>query len=436
MSAARGGLAASVLVDSATSAVGATFVNYGSILLINATGELNDGLSGRLDIGDNAASTVTVQSGGKITLATGTLGGNVRIQLKNGSTLNTAGGIDHNVLTLTGASTVNMSGGSITVRQAFNGVVVAGLSTFNQSGGTLTTSNIQINQSNYIVSGGTINATIGSNGLYFTGATAGAGSTFTVKGSAATINFSSYRNDDTGSVIKPTFAFELNNTANHISTINFAANGISGATLRTTANLQVSLAGGVLLSGANTFTVIQRQTGATDTAWSNSASLTGLWKDATVNTNSTTKADIKIGFNGAAAGTLDVAGLTPISFTPATLGYINLTNASGTMQLGLDITGGTLSNFTNALTGSGIGWTAGSGAYDVIITLNPSVSGGNYFAWDFTNIDGAMQLQGLSPVAPVPEPASYAILAGLGVLGFVSLRRRRRSQSWAPEGTS
>ncbi len=421
-----GNLAASVLLDTQSNDVGVTSVNYGSHLLINSSGELRNGLSGRLDIGSGAASTVTVLAGGQITLADGVLGSNVRLQLQNGSTLNTAGVINHNVLTVQGGSTVNMTGGSITTRQGNDAIVVAG-STFNQSAGAIIANDLQLQAGGlYRVSGGSITTSSANSGLYFRSATVSVGSRFEVRGSGASLNFSSFRNNDTGvDIVRPTFAFVLDNSSQHISTINLAANGTSGATLRANADIEVSLAGGVLLSGTDSYTVIQRVSG-TDTAWNNAASLTGLWVDATDNTSSSTKAQIKVGLNAAVfQGNLDALGDSPLSFGPATHGYVTLDGVGGqSFQLALDIAGGTLANFTSALTEAGIGWTAGTGDYEVILNLGAAISGGNYFAWDFSMIDNAMGLQGVEFVA-VPEPSSFAALAGLGVLGVVMLRRRR-----------
>ena len=425
-----GNLAASIAVGGATNSVGAVSVNYGTQLVVGSTGELINGLSGRLDIGANAASTVTVASGGKITLLDGTLGGSVRLQLQNGSTLQTAGAINHNYVAALGGSTVNMTGGSITTRQTFNGVQVAD-STFNQSGGTVTTSNIQIARGTYTVSGGTI-TTSGAGGLYFAGSSLTAGSKFTVQGSAATLNFSSYRNDDRDAgEVRPTFAFRLDNSAGHISTINLAANTSQGGDLRATANLEVSLAGGVLLSGVASHAIIQRQAGAFDSAWNNESSLTGLWVDATDETNTTTKAQVRIGLNSAhLKGAFDAEAATPLSFGAASLGYVTLANVDtgSPLQLGLKVSGGTLSNFTGALTSVGVTWAVGFGGYDVVLILDPSVSGAGYFAWDLAAVDGAMGVTGIGLASPIPEPSAFAVVAGLAGLGLAGARRRQRAR--------
>lgn len=423
----RGTGPAYIFLDTVTNAVGTTSVNYGTELWISSTGEFINGLSGRMDIGVNTASTVNVAAGGKITLATGTLGSNVRLRLQNGSTLNTAGVIDHNVLLVDGGSTVNLTGGSITTRQTFSGTQVLS-SNFVQSGGDLVTSSVLITKGNYTVSGGTITTNTANDGLYFTGGDTTTGSKFSVIGSAATINFSSFRNNDTGTgVVRPTFAFTLDNSAAHISKINFAANGNTGGILRTNANLEVKLKGGILLTSTNSYTIIQRVSG-TDTAW-----LSGpgpLWVDATDNTSTTSKANINIAFNASASrGALDAEGPGLDLGAAFNHGFVTLSNVAfdETLLLGLDISGGTLSLFTTALTQAGIAWTAGVGDYEVLLELAPSVSGGNYFAWDLSTIDATMGVQGLGVVSSVPEPSAFAALAGLAGLGFTGFRRRRRA---------
>lgn len=69
---------------------------------------------------------------------------------------------------------------------------------------------------------------------------------------------------------------------------------------------------------------------------------------------------------------------------------------------------------------AGILWGEGSGDYEVNLFLDPAVSGGGYFAWDFAGIDGAMALQG---VMVVPEPATGVLM--IGGLGMLFLLRRR-----------
>lgn len=94
------------------------------------------------------------------------------------------------------------------------------------------------------------------------------------------------------------------------------------------------------------------------------------------------------------------------------------------MHVNLDVTGGTLAHFTDALTAAGIAWTAGTGPYELQLLLNPSLSGGSYFAWDLSAIDPAMSIQGIqiANLVAVPEPAS----AALGFIALTLLPRRRR----------
>lgn len=428
-------------LNTATNAVQSVANLYGSHFVIGSSGVLNlQTTEGRVEIGKfGAASTLTVMEGGQI------IGGTNRaIEVWQDDLLQTAGIISHRALVIksgnatagTTGGTVNMTGGSLTLNQSYSDISIGESSgtggLFHQSGGTISAASMVITTGQFRISGGTISlpgsGAVGANALHFGPTTEQVGTTggsIQVVGSAGSMSFAGYRNDNNiAGRIRPTFSFILNNSAGHISKINLAANGSSGATLRDNAKLEVGLAGGVLLSGTNAFTLIDRAaTGNGDTAWSSGPN--ALWTDTTNNVAS--KELITIGLNVAQdKGNLDGSGFNPtISFAASNLGYVDLLNMSTAFKLGLDVTGGDLNNFTNALTAAGIVWNAGSGGvYEVELNFDPTVSGGNYFAWDLSTIDSNMGIQGL---AVIPEPSAALLFSG--ALFALAFSRRRRSSN-------
>ncbi len=376
---------------------------------------------------NNGPVSGTVEAGGTLSATSGTVGIGTN-STGAPATFTSAGTVSASYVTVANSGVYNMTGGSLTVSRTYGSLLLggSGAGTFNQSGGTNTNGSGQLELSpggTYQIGGGSIS--MGSTtGLYFYGASSGSlGGTIQVIGSGATgITFGGVRYYNSYDQSNSKWSFVLDNSTAHITKIGFSANGSSGAVLRTSSTLSVGLNGGVLLSGTNAYTLIQRPTGATDTAWGTGPD--GLWTDTT-NTNGTSKQSITVALAAAAdQGTLDATGNTALSFSPTAYGYVNLShiNLSNPLSLYLDVTGGTLSHFTDALTAAGITWASVSGPYDVALTLNPSVSGGNYFAWDLSGIDPAMQVQGAS--LSIPEPASLILLVAGGLLMLPPRKRR------------
>lgn len=412
----RPGNAAAVGLLDTTTNVAVRFISgYGSQFFISPTGNLVlSNADGRMTLGNTAGgNTINVAEGGQITWSgAGTATRN--ITLNNGAILNMAGTAQvPTSISVNSGTTMNILPGAVLGA----GTELAVFDSVRQSGGAVqNTPVLRLATGTYEISGGSVTTDNTTQGLYFQGATESEGGTLRVVGSGATdITFGGYRNN-VGVNTAPTFDFVLDNSAAHISTVNFTANGISGAALRTSANLDVSLSGGVLLSAASNFTLIDRVSG-TDTAWLSGPS--ALWTDTT----SGTKELITIGLNVAQdKGDLDGSGFESLSFTSAALGYVDLENFSNPFVLGLNVTGGTLGNFTSALTAAGISWSVGSGSYAVHLNLDPTVSGGNFFAWDLSTIDAGMGIQGL---AVIPEPGSALLVVG-ALLVLVLARRRRQ----------
>jgi hypothetical protein len=124
--------------------------------------------------------------------------------------------------------------------------------------------------------------------------------------------------------------------------------------------------------------------------------------------------------------TYDPATITALDLgTDQASGYIDLYNMlpNRTYSLYLDIVGGTLSNLTDQLTLDGVTWSSGTGDYELMISLSSGTTTHEYLVWDFSDIDGDMELGG---VALIPEPASFVLLS-LGVLALMRRPRRRRT---------
>lgn len=117
--------------------------------------------------------------------------------------------------------------------------------------------------------------------------------------------------------------------------------------------------------------------------------------------------------------TFSVAGV------PANLDAIVL-SISRTAATGLDITG--LGLYTSGGTQVTLGTSLNSGALDVWTLTRDNLALGNYYLQVsgtlVSNTSGSFG--GAVMLAPVPEPGVYGMmLAGLGVVGFIGLRRRQ-----------
>lgn len=318
------------------------------------------------------------------------------------STVESAGTIVSTTLVVNSDSTMKVLGGTVTVIQPYDAICLGttggGVSpgTMLQVSGTVSTVELQLRPGGvYEISGGSLTGT-GAQGFYFRWADApsgGTGGTFRVVGSGATnILFNGLRYLTGFDRTNATYAFVPDNSSNHISRIIITTNGTSGATLRDGVTLNVSPMGGVLLSGTNVFTLIERPSGSADTGWRVGPG--ALWTDSKVDAGTTNLIQITLN-NGVNQGLLHRDGA--IAFPATATGYVDLSRISTEepMKLQLRVTGGTLSAFTGALTAAGITWKPGIGDYDVLLLLNPAVSGSKYFAWDLSGIDPAMMISGL-----------------------------------------
>lgn len=253
--------------------------------------------------------------------------------------------------------------------------------------------------------------------------------TFRIVGSAATIKVGidgtgyGFRGGDNSA--DAVHEFVLDNSAAHISTVEMDANQN-----RRSGVLQVSLHGGVLLSGQDTFK-LTHTSGSYNTIHQGWGDAGDLW---TVNLN---QADAEAGGRmdtvtlataaAATEDTLDASiGGNSVSFAATTTGYIDLTGLTGdetSLKLNLlwDAENSTadVADFTALLDDAGItNWLIA--ADQIGIELNPFVSGASYFAWDLAGIGSDGALKGITVI---PEPATgFLVLLG----GSLALMRRRR----------
>ncbi|MDP0499221.1 MAG: PEP-CTERM sorting domain-containing protein [Verrucomicrobiota bacterium JB022] len=112
-----------------------------------------------------------------------------------------------------------------------------------------------------------------------------------------------------------------------------------------------------------------------------------------------------------------------ISFSPVDANfYVNNNfdplNAGGIIWFGMSFTGSFADGDTVNFAGGTISNTS---------SVAQSFADGNYEVYLISGLSGAVVSGTAAPTSPVvPEPSTYAAVAGLGVLGFVALRRRSR----------
>jgi hypothetical protein len=251
--------------------------------------------------------------------------------------------------------------------------------------------------------------------------------TFRIVGSAATVKVGI---DGTGLGFRGRYdnsihEFVLDNSAAHISTVEMDAreNRRSGV-------LQVSLHGGVLLTGQDTFK-LTHTSGSYNTinqGWGDAGDLWTVNLDQS-DTEAGGRMDTVTLATAAAAteDTLDASiGGNSVSFAATTTGYIDLTGLTGDeTSLKLNLlwdadSQADVADFTALLDDAGItNWLVDT--YQIGIELDPSVSGSSYFAWDLLGIGSDGALKGITVI---PEPATgFLIILGAGL---VLMQRRRR----------
>jgi multisubunit Na+/H+ antiporter MnhF subunit len=200
---------------------------------------------------------------------------------------------------------------------------------------------------------------------------------------------------------------------------------------------------------ANTANAVTAYTGAFSVG-ANAVSVTGAGITAMNNTITGTSTltvasggTLTPGANGTDVGTLTFAGGQDLAFASGSNALLQVaSNASFDRVVGVDALnfGGTATvNFTSTLTGNSVvidlfSSTSTTGTFDSIsvagtyaATLNAANSysaldaSGNTFA--FNHATGDLSFT----AAAIPEPSSFAVIAGLVTLGFIGFSRRRHS---------
>jgi len=131
------------------------------------------------------------------------------------------------------------------------------------------------------------------------------------------------------------------------------------------------------------------------------------------------------------AGTKQISLSGGVTFTNATIN-INISSLSSFGQFNvlggavvfsgtniINLSGGTFSAYA---AGNSFDFTTGDfSGVSLANVILPTLSGG--LVWNTSNF----LTQGILTVSAVPEPATYAVLLGLAVLGFGAVRRRRKA---------
>ncbi len=320
-----------------------------------------------------------------------------------------------------GSTTLNITGGitatgkTVTINGTGTGQAVSLTGTTSFTGGSWVINNAIFNMNTGFKGDGTTTVTIGTgsgdSGLTLSSATLVAANTITVSsGGTSRILRNASGTTTTGSIV-----LDGEVTAVNASGATFNLAGATGATITGTGGINVATAtgsgGAVTIAGAASHTGTNTVTGGNFTV-SATGSLNGSSTVINTGRTFTTADNSSYTFDVGANGVNDsITGVGTANLNGDFVFNLSLADTTaGNSWLIVDV--GTL---TESFTGTF--FVANAGAVETANVWSFTNAGTLY---EFSELTGRLTIS-----SPVPEPSTYATLAGLAVLGFVSVRRRR-----------
>jgi hypothetical protein len=376
--------------------------NTGSTTTFNTTA-INMGTSGFQVNGGTASVSGAVRLYGGGSSTTGQVSGTGALTIGGELSVGEVG---------TRTTLFQVTGGTLTNTDAVgNGIVIAKGNATNAAAGQL------------LLTGGTTTTEKISFGV--SGGLAGSTGNLTLNGANASLYVGN------GGIVK-------NATNSYTTAINLM-NGTLGAKANWSSSLDMALAGtGVIIKAADATNTANNITLSGVLSGSNGFTKTGGGTLTLSGLNTYTGATIVNAGTLAYGNSFTMAGANQITVAAtgtAGTNYATITSTAGTLTFGGTfavnfsssiLSGGESFSLFQAAGGSlapGFSGVSVVGSYAATLTNNSGTwtGSGNGFDFTFTAATGILAVT----ASAVPEPATYAALAGLGILGFAAYRRRR-----------